>query len=152
MKKLCFIERRTKKRSKSMMRGALEWPEVIIVTTDSLSHQNCKRLPEKWGYQMAQATTMGNSSCHSILIPCSLLIWRWGGHLPWNHFPWKKPPKPTVLAASVYNSRVWAGGKGGVYEKGPPIPWRDENFPHSNVLKKLLVKAHLVETTGHAPG
>ena len=47
---------------------------------------------------------IGKSSCHSMLIPHSLLISMWVGHLPWNHFPLKYPPSPTVLAASVKSS------------------------------------------------
>ena len=88
-KKLCFIEMRTKKRTRSITRGAFEWPELIIATTLSLSHQNWRRLPAKWGYQRAQAITIGKSSCHSMLIPVFLLIRRWGGHCPWNHFPFQ---------------------------------------------------------------
>ena len=38
--KNCFMEMRTKNLIKSMIRGALECPELIIDTTDSLSHQN----------------------------------------------------------------------------------------------------------------
>ena len=104
-KKLCFMEIKTKKRTKSIILGALEWPEFMMATTLSLSHQNWRRFPEKWGYQSAQASTIGKSSCHSILIPLRLSMSMWGGQRPWNHLPLKYLPNPMVLAASVYNLR-----------------------------------------------
>ena len=87
-KKLCFMEISTKNLTKSMMRGAFEWPWLIMATTLSLSHQNCKRLPENWGNHRAQATTIGKSSCHSMLIPRSL---HWSTNNEWWRRLFRQP-------------------------------------------------------------
>ena len=79
-KKLRFIDMRTRNLRRSMIRGAFEWPEFMMATTDSLLHQNWTRFPEKCGNQIAHATTMGKSSCHSMLIPRSLFNCMWGDH------------------------------------------------------------------------
>ena len=61
--------------------------------------------PGKMGVPyMAQATTMGKSSCHLILMPITLLSCMWGNQRPWNHFVLKYPPSPIVPDASVYSS------------------------------------------------
>ena len=60
--KLCFIQRRTTRLTKSIMRGFLECPEFLIDTTDKLSHQNWRRFSARRRCYMAQATTMGKSS------------------------------------------------------------------------------------------
>ena len=48
-KKLCFIERSKRNLMRSIyIRGVFEWPELIMATTNSLSHQNWVGLPEKF--------------------------------------------------------------------------------------------------------
>ena len=124
--KLCFIQRRTTRLTKSIMRGFLECPEFLIDTTDKLSHQNWRRFPARSGCYMAQATTMGKSSYHSKLIPCCWFNCMCRGQRPSNHFPWKYPPKPIEPAASVYSSRFWAGVGVDLRKKERPGIWTEK--------------------------
>ena len=84
-KELCFIESSTRNLGGSIVQGVFEWPELIMATTNSLSHQNWIRLPEKCGNQSVHATTITKSSCHSMLIPLVGLNRMLGSHFPWNY-------------------------------------------------------------------
>ena len=137
--KLCFIQRSTTRLTKSIMRGFLECPEFIIDTTDKLSHQNWRRFPARRRCYMAQATTMGKSSYHSKLIPCCWFNCMCRGQRPWNHFPWKYPPKPIEPAASVYSSRFWAGVGVDLRKKERPFHLDRKSFHRARSLKNSLL-------------
>ena len=149
-KKLCFVEMRTKNQTRSITLGAFEWPELILATMLSLSHPNWRCLPTKWGYQRAQAITIGKRSCHSILIPVFLLIRRWGGQCPWNHFPLKYPLNPMVLAASVYNSRSGEKVTKESRKKERPFQWVRKTF--HMVISRCNCLFKLIWWAGNTPG
>ena len=56
-------------RIRCIIRGDLECLEFMLATTDLLSHHMRILLPDQRGPHKIQAKYMGNSSCHSILIP-----------------------------------------------------------------------------------
>ena len=124
----------------------------MTTTTDLLSHQNWICFPEKWGNQRAHTTTMGKSSCHSMITPWSLLSCIWGGHLPWNHFPLKYPPKPIAPEALVY--RLMPRDRVTVESRKIEHPFHParKGFPHIKVLEKFLVQTDVMEMVGYAPG
>jgi len=45
--------------------------------------------------------------------------------------------------------RGWGGGR--LKKKGTPVPFREENLPHIQILEELPVKPHVVKTTGDSP-
>ena len=90
-------------RMRSITRGDLECLEFVLATTDLLSHHMRILLPDQRGPHKVQAKYMGNSSCHSMLIPRFWLRVWCGSQWPWNYSPAKKPPYPREPEASVYS-------------------------------------------------
>ena len=127
------------KLTRSMIRGALECPEFMMVTTDFLSHHNCKRFPVKKGCHIAHATTIGKRSCHWILIPRSLPKRMWGVQRCWNHFPGKKTPESNVLAASVNSSKSGAGVVEDSRKKERPFHFEIKTLHMARSLKNSLL-------------
>ena len=78
-------------RIRSITRGDLECLEFMLATTDLLSHHMRILLLDQRGPYEIQAKYMGNSSCHSILIPLFWLRVWWGSQWPWNHSPARSP-------------------------------------------------------------
>lgn len=128
-KKLCFMEVRVRN-LRSIMRGALEWPELMIATTDSLSHQNCRRFPAKWGYQIAQATTMPFLPFNAypfVFAKCQV-----GRPPSLEPFPIEVPAEPNGTSSIGKQFHVGRRGNEGVEEKGATIPPSKQSFPQKD--------------------
>ena len=139
-KEVMFHRYKDKKPQEVHNTWALERPEFKMTTTDLLSHQNWVRFPEKWGNQKVHTTTMGKSSCHSMITPQSLLSCIWGSHLPWNHFPLKYPQKPIAPEALVY--RLMSGNRVTVESRKTERPFHlaRKAFHMSMSLKNSLFR------------
>ena len=61
-----------------------------------------------------------------------------GSQWPWNHLPWKYPPKPIEPAASVYSSRFWAGVGVDSRKKERPFHLERNIFHMARSLKNSL--------------
>ena len=94
---------------------------------------------------------MGNSSCHSILIPLPLLIDKCGEPSTLKPVPINVATKPDSAGSIVQKLQVRGGGNFGVQKEGAPVPLREEGLPHIEILKKFPVQADVVEATGDSP-
>ena len=129
-----------------MIRGAFEWPWLIMATTLSLSHQNCRPLPENSGYHRAQATTIGKK-----LLPLDT-----DATLPAEvHAPWPSALKPFATKITTKTDRTRRVGKqfevggrcySGIKKKGPTVPLVKKYLPHGNVPREFAVQADMMKT------